>query len=267
MAKSANTDTEITTKDMLEAINRSGYLLESQISEWLIASGFFVVPNQVIKDSLTGKSREIDLLAERFLDGGDNKVAAVIKFVFEIKNNPFPMVLATNSPYIDSYGGLKEYISPKIESSISIENTFYELLISEKKENIFNQYFSFKRKKDGANNSELMAWHPDDFHEGLIKIVQHCDEELEFFTNKSDDNYLRDFLFMPVLLLGGQLLELTIKKGKPKFKNVKMSKLMYNYHRNDENKSAIIWVVTKDGLSDFISEMSKTEERVKQNIL
>ncbi len=50
--------------EMIDAIKRSGYLLESLISKYLSQSGFFVESNQVIVDPYTGKSREIDLVAE-----------------------------------------------------------------------------------------------------------------------------------------------------------------------------------------------------------
>jgi hypothetical protein len=55
---------EITKEEMLEALNRSGYLMESEIASMLAEFGFFIETNQVIEDKFTGKSREIDLLAE-----------------------------------------------------------------------------------------------------------------------------------------------------------------------------------------------------------
>lgn len=58
---------KITTKEMLDALNRSGYLLESEISRILDDAGFFIESNQVVEDPITGKSREIDLVAEYYV--------------------------------------------------------------------------------------------------------------------------------------------------------------------------------------------------------
>ena len=78
---------EISKSEMLEALKRSGYLLESEISAFLANQGFFVETNQVIEDPITGKSREIDLIAEYYeykQDRSSYKCASGIKFVFEI---------------------------------------------------------------------------------------------------------------------------------------------------------------------------------------
>jgi hypothetical protein len=53
----------ITKKEMLDALGRSGYLLESEIAKTLSHAGFFIESNQVIEDPITGKNREIDLIS------------------------------------------------------------------------------------------------------------------------------------------------------------------------------------------------------------
>ena len=106
---------KLTKDDFIEAIKRSGYLLESEIANTLARADFFVESNQVIEDPITGKSRELDLIAEYFdksnNKGGEHRVCAKIKFVFEIKNNIFPLVLMTKfefSPNIEIWESTKE---------------------------------------------------------------------------------------------------------------------------------------------------------------
>ncbi len=94
--------TKASEPEIIDSLQRSGYLLESEISKNLASLGFFIEPNQVIKDSLTGKSREIDLMAEHYFHDPERakyKVAMKIKFVFEIKNNIQLVVLLTDYQY------------------------------------------------------------------------------------------------------------------------------------------------------------------------
>ena len=103
----------IEKSEMMDTLNRSGYLLESEISTFLANQGFFVETNQVIEDPVTGKSREIDLIAEYYeykKERSSYKCASKIHFVFEIKNNVSPLVLLTQfsfSPNIEDWMGLK----------------------------------------------------------------------------------------------------------------------------------------------------------------
>ena len=103
---------EITEQEILESLERSGYLLESEVAKMLSERGFFIESNQVIEDQYSGKSREIDLTAEYYNYKKENvgfKTASKIRFVFEIKNNLFPIVLLTKwefSPYIEDWMGL-----------------------------------------------------------------------------------------------------------------------------------------------------------------
>ena len=168
---------DLEKNEMIESLKRSGYLLESQISKILSQNSFFVESNQVIKDPITGKSREIDLIAEYhdFDREVSTKCRAKIKYVFEIKKNDAPIVLMTqfeHSPNIEDWYGLKEYLTIPENISYNTSEVFWEELVQQKRGSIFTQYCSFQKKK---GNDELMALHPDNIHNGLSKIVQHCE--------------------------------------------------------------------------------------------
>lgn len=163
---------EISKTEMIEALNRSGYLLESEISSFLANQGFFVETNQVIEDSITGKSREIDLIAEYYEhkpERSSYKCASKINFVFEIKNNLFPIVLLTQfsfTPNIEDWMGLKEALTIPEKIDYDTFNSYYESLIHQSKNSIYTQYCSFHKKKE---NDELMALHPEVIYSGLMK--------------------------------------------------------------------------------------------------
>jgi len=263
---------EITEQEILESLERSGYLLESEVAKMLSERGFFIESNQVIEDQYSGKSREIDLTAEYYNYKKENvgfKTASKIRFVFEIKNNLFPIVLLTKwefSPNIEDWMGLKEALTiPEKISYESFEN-FYERLIKNNG-NIFTQYCSFQKKKA---NDDLMALHPDAIHEGLSKITQYCEEmvkvydkDLLYEKSEQKDDYFRHFLFMPVLLINDELYELIDSK----LIQVDTSILVFNYYFENSPKMAYIFVVTRKGLPTFIEKMINLEETVEQNMI
>lgn len=102
---------------MVESIKRSGYLFEAEIAQYLEKAGYFVQSNMVIKDESTGKSRDIDMLAEFYRGYDQERVKAKckckIEFVIEVKNNPVPLVQLNQfswTPLVESLDGLKEEV-------------------------------------------------------------------------------------------------------------------------------------------------------------
>ena len=193
---------------MSEALMRSGYMLESRIISKLVQSNFFVEPNQRILDPRTGKSREIDLIAELFeydsqLPAAKHRVFVSTFFVCEAKNNPYPVALLTELPFSPGLSAWESTHEGKTGffSDNDLETSFYDFLTKEQK--IYTQYCSFRPKK-GENESEWMAWHPDDFYDDLEKIISYCRSGAKQATAIEDD-YHRLHLYLPVVILGGDL--------------------------------------------------------------
>jgi len=91
---------QISLEEVRECLSRSGYLLESRLVRSLSELRYFVEPNQVIRDPRTGKSREIDLIAEYFSFTPERpKIAVKTYFVIEAINNKLPFILLTERPY------------------------------------------------------------------------------------------------------------------------------------------------------------------------
>lgn len=258
--------------EMLEALGRSGYLLESQISKILSEAGFFIRTNQMIKDPITGKNREVDLIAEYYEHRprrSENKCCSQIHFVFEIKNTSAPLVLLTDfkySPQIDDWYGLKERMTIPKGLSYDPFDAFYEQIIHKDKFSIFTQYCSFQKKKA---NEELMALHPDNIHEGLSKITQYCEEQIEEREYEEEANgYLRHFLYIPILLIRDDLFELHYDDNKKlSLKRVESSILVYNYLKNDQPEMAYVFVVTKKGFDIFMKDMLELENKIELEMI
>lgn len=267
----------LTEDEIIAALNRSGYLLESGIIKKLADYGFFVQSNVSSLDPTTGKSREIDIFAEFFQsdeESSKNKITARTRFVFEVKNNIYPLVLLTKMafhPDNEPWDFLKMVSTCPPNVNYSPYTGFYDILIDKEDKDLFTQYCSFQKKKA---NEDLMALHPDVVYDGLMKITCFCEEILEKWNRNDDDDseyieeYLRDFLYLPVLLINDDLYELHIEDDhKPDLKKVECSRLVFNYHYKQEPKSAIVFVVTKKGIDDFLRQVILAEKQVKQNML
>jgi len=266
---------KLTEQEMLESLSRSGYLLESEITKLMVQYGFFVESNVSTLDPLTGKSREIDLIAELDHEFNPNehnrKTIARVEFIFEIKNNNVPLVLLTEyewSPNIPIWESMKvkETIPEKILDYF-VGLGFYDVLFGDGTKNIYTQYCSFSKKK----NEELMALHPENIYSGLLKITNFCEELIESWENDKDkqyeDDYFREFLYLPIILINDDLYELeTTVDHKNKLKQVDCSHLVFNYHYKQESKIAIIHIVTKTGLKDFLNRILNAEKKVEENM-
>jgi hypothetical protein len=262
---------KVTEQEMMEALNRSGYILESEVAKQLSEWDFFIQSGPVVKDPITGKGREIDIIAERWGSGNNAnselKTHTSIEYVFEIKNNSFPIVLLNKfrfSPNIEPRFGLKEAASVPNSIDYHHDHIFFDELI-ENNTNIFTQYCSFHKKK--GQNNELMASHPERFHESISKIIQHCDEQFEhndqyLFNEASEeveeDGYFRHRLYLPILLVNDDVLEMS-EDG---LKKVDNSTLVVNYYHKGEPYTAYMFIVTKYGLADFLSRTEKLKESV-----
>jgi len=281
MQDNKNNETKpLSEEEMLKSLKNSAYLLESIMVQKFRQMYFSVETNQVIKDSFTGKSREIDIIAETYhyeANTAKLNLAVKITFVCEVKNNLYPVILMT--PYTNSLNGneesgLKLANTGQAHEQGNISDTFYSLSArnySELGSKTFTQYCSFQRKKE---NKELMALHPEEFYSGLSKITQYCEENVEFwdrieiYKTSPSDNYNRSFLFLPVVIIKDNLMELTIDGGKNQILNpVPYSRLMFTYHYKETAKSALVYFVTQSGFDAFVEELLAVRAKAEQFLI
>ncbi len=250
-------------EDVRKCLERSGYLLESRLVRSLTDLGYFVEPNQMILDVRTGKSREIDLVAEFFHYVPERpKICARTHFVVEALNNRFPFVLTTQRPYspaanFESY--VKFICTPDV-------NPFVEAIdIYQEKEahwdNLFSQYCVLTRKS-GDKNKELMASHTDDVYGSLLKLAEYTEGEISQWNLKElkEDEYWRWFFWQPMLVLSGQLIAVKLSEdGSPKLEETNMGRLEFNWHEGEKPKTTVIDVVTEQFF------LTRTEMIVKKD--
>ncbi|MCO5240535.1 MAG: hypothetical protein M9904_10820 [Chitinophagaceae bacterium] len=266
----------LTESEMIESLQRSGYLFESEIAKTLQELGFFVEPNQVIIDQLTGKSREIDMTAEYHkynAERAEYKVSGKIKFVFEIKNNSFPIALLSRYKYSPNtdMDSLFKFVETGVTFGFGTgDPAFYDGPTDlELRKNIFTQYCSFQQKKTGE---ELMAVHPDELYSGLSKVTQHCEDEVRWWSERDRSSaaiadYTRQFYFLPVILFKGDLYEVMLEdSAAPKLISVDCSRFIFNYHYNEKRSHALVYFLTQKGLVKFLEEMIIWEEQIERDL-
>lgn len=266
-----NEPSQLSLEVMLQAIMNSGYLMECEIANSLSKDGFFIETNRMLEDPNTGKSREIDLIAE-YYDRNDQRVweknvCAKIEFIFEIKNNIYPLVLMNKydfSPNIEIWESIKEIQTPK-DIEWGLDNYYDKISIVD--EPIFTQYCSFDKKK--TKDRKIIAKHSEQLHAGFSKIVQYCEEAVESWQERKEaDGYFRKFMFLPALVINEDLYELEIRSGEePLLHKTEESKLLFSYHFKNRPEIATIWIVTKKGFENFIQRLIRLERTMEAEMI
>jgi hypothetical protein len=92
-------DEKIAPEEMIDALKRSGYLIESRLINILADHDYYTYPNETYPDPTTGKSREIDLFASSYrtvenlyLQNASLMIDVTHDLIIECANNPQPAV-------------------------------------------------------------------------------------------------------------------------------------------------------------------------------
>ena len=247
--------------EVLSCLERSGYLLESRLVRQLVDDGYFVEPNQAVLDPRTGKSREIDLLAQHF-DGTAPIYSVTVKthFVIEVCNNKLPVVLLTerpDSPVLAAYESyLKFGCSPEPFPYHSDLDCFQDRL--ETAGSLFSQFCGISEKKSG-HPGELMAGHPDDLYGSLLKLSEYVDDEVEHWHQPeglSQSKSNRVFFWHPMLALGGDLLVTRVDRdGQAHLEERESAFLEFNRHTDEGLRTALIEFVTATAMRRRLAEI------------
>ena len=178
----------LTGEDALQALTSSGYLLESRVESLLRDNEFRVETNRLIPDDITGKMREVDVMAgwaRCFTAGPDDETAVAIELVIECVHPPQPVAFLTKTRpdrFVDGkdfWDALKIVGNPQ-DKDVSPHNTWNWLAgaldLHEyhhyQAKRIATQYCSFQQKRGAA---EWMALHRDEDHEAFRKLCLATD--------------------------------------------------------------------------------------------
>lgn len=261
MTKHSNT---ITDQEILDAIKRSGYLLESRIVKMLDEAGYWVQPNYVMKDPVTGKGREIDIIVEpspwQYTNGG---VTVKTTFIIELVNYNSPLVFftaKTDSDMSDMFDGIK--FATTGETNI-FENEILERYKGQKNRgSVFMQYCAFEKK---SNNNNWMAYHPDDLYSSFQKFFYYITEVLERWERQprpaSLDKDNRIFFWQPIICTSGGI---RIVDHEGNMREASQIKYEYQYAEGDAHgsNSMQITVVTTGELLNFMDNVIEQDSAI-----
>lgn len=262
---------ELNKATMTQALLRSGYLMESRLVAALDRSGYFVAPNQQVKDAESGKSREIDFIAE-YYDGGRDysqsapSVCVTIHFVCEAKNNPSPVVLLTElplTPLLMEEDSLHQGTTGAFRHHLS-DPSLFDLLTKDKRP--FTQYCSFSQKGHGRD-SEWMASHPEDFYYDLKKIVGYCRSEASLMDGWDDDKVSRLFFYLPVVILGGDLFVARPRKKGLALKKVDLALHMHFDIQEESQGLSLVLFVTERKYIDIFDKLVKFGQEIEHRMV
>lgn len=107
-----------TEDEIVQAVERSGYLMEQDVATRFEQLGYNIETNNPFEDIEQGKSREVDVRAfKRITIDETRKIAANFEFIVECKNNSAPTVFIgrDKSDWDNSYHRRPEFCFPHEE--------------------------------------------------------------------------------------------------------------------------------------------------------
>lgn len=210
---------KISHDQIVDAVRRSGYLLEYRIEKVLGRNGYMAEANEVYPDPITAKSRELDITAIRPEPiTRDFRNTIWPRLLIECINNPQPIAFFTkeaNAPsahiYDLKFSGLpvkikKEKVWAKISDFLDMEKYHHHC-----KGRIATQYCSFTAKK-GSNPTEWLAQHDETHFDSFNKLCFALNHEIdEHYSNShlGANETINLQLYYPILVVAGEIINVT----------------------------------------------------------
>lgn len=235
---------EPTIKQIKEAIDKAGYLLEMRLHKHLEARGFFAHSDKQFPDQDTGKSREIDLYGWKYVDLVEHVIKTTDKSTFlaydclraeaiiECKSNTTPVIFFTRKvkhPSIGRlvFGGFPSLIWSHDSETDEDYGLHYdqELCFKEFHLNWNVPYPAYRfskliskntHKKDKSFELEWGLEHGDLYTsiEKLCKATTHYKNKAKLLCRDrpEDEQHLFSlYLIQPILVFSGPLLECRVQ--------------------------------------------------------
>ena len=267
----------ISTEQMKDAINRSGYLLEQRVEQILSKRGYYVETNPVFPDPDTGKSREFDisaLSATRIYKGGYNFVFPAL--ICECENNAQPIAFFVKEspiPFLHHYEVKVSGIPVKFwqkDGYISFSDfTGMKGFHHYCKGKVATQYCTFQLRKD---KSSWIALHDEEHHNTFNSLIKALDYEIaKHFDGwnppgKLDEEDVNIQIYYPLIILQGELFTAELKhKGLllSKAKHIQFRKELFSARIN-EVETYQVDVISEEYLTTYLKMVESEIETIKK---
>jgi len=277
-------DGKIATKQMKEAIQQSGYLIEQRVEPIIRQSFGYVQTNPIYKDPDTGKSCELDIsaLSASILDA--NKPSCIFPMLLcECENNSQPTVFFTTEAFIPyllrddlKVSGIpvKFWDNNKNRYMDFADFTGIEGFHHYCDTNIATQYCTFQKKKD---KSGWLALHSEEQHDTLNKLIKGIDYEIVkhfesyYLPDEVSKEHVNVQIYYPLIILQEGLYSACLHNNRlilRKENHLKFRKEFFPSHKN-EPETYQIDVIVESYLPKYLkmieAEVDKISKVFQQN--
>jgi hypothetical protein len=278
----------LTPIQILEVLERSGYLMEHRICPLIWSHGYIVTPNHEYEDQDTGKSREIDVHAITvdpigFRKSFDDLFSTIL--LISCKNNHLPIVAFMHNNYMKgiSIGNPvpKAGYPLEIEKPNSIIEDIEEFLKLENVHHYYrpryiaSQYCRITGQKQGKT-THYIADHGDLYNDldSLVKAVESevADykklpekqaEELEPVAKESAINFV---LIYPVMIFSGEMYECHTTKSGPKLRPVNHLVFMRRVQSRTIKGEFFVDFVREAYLNRYLNTLDRERKEIAQRL-
>lgn len=269
--------TSISTEQMKEAIEKSGYLLEQRVEQILSNAGYYVEANPVFPDPETGKTRELDISAisvTQIYRKGYNFVFPVL--ICECENNVQPIVFfIKESPisFLHHYEVKVSGIPVKFwqkDGYIGLSDfTGMERFHHYCKGKVSTQYCSFQLKKD---KSSWMAFHDEKHHNTFNSLIKALNYEITKHydgwkpPDRLEEQNTNIQIYYPVVVLQGELFTAELRRKDITLKKVKHIQFRKEFFSARINKTETyqIDIISEKYLHNYLKIIESEVEKIKK---
>lgn len=254
-----------------EAIDKSGYLFESQIGYLLREQDYLVTPNYNFEDAETGESREIDLHAILGYFEEDLEICLEQLLLIECKKTSNPLVFFSKPKYkelkgFDEYfeiiGAPESFDVPRIKGVTSLEKY---LKLSEfshryKLANTSSQFCMICRK-----GNEWEAQHGPVYNGMILPLIKCLSSEKKSYRKSIPKNYIHLEIIYPIVVVDSALYLMNSETNE-----MKRKKWILFYRQYESKKvklSAMIDFVQCKHINTYLKEIKTSFTAICERVI
>lgn len=252
-----------TKEQIIEALNKSGYLFEQEVADLLENMRFHVETSYAYVDTDTGKSREIDVRGlKEVLYDPNNKITVLIELLIECKDFGSPLVFIERNKNKSekAYVNPREYIFPYPSYTVPVTEKSYQTINAFKYLKLADIHYYYKDEFKATQFSKIYGKGNDWFanHEGIydllilpqVKLLEERRKNIIPQDSSLQKNLI--WLLFPMVVIRDQLYSNRILKESQELIEQNRISFIRNIDSSNLKGKYLIDFVTIAGLSDFI---------------
>ena len=215
--------------DIVQALKKSGYLMEQEVATQFETLGFHVNTNWGFKDADEGKSREIDVRAIKRVAYNEKKcLSAYVEFLVECKNSLNPFVfIARQKNKVDNFNVPEELVFPvskyemsrKIDSSKSqtqLKEPFFHLGFDRVHYDFTRDYKAVQFCQLYRKEKRWLANHGGLYDAIFYPIAKAVTVQKKKISPKHTDKWRNFWFFIPIVVVSGEIYSVDSTQPDPR---------------------------------------------------